>query len=138
MRRSLIVVGVLVSSALGAMAQTRQIPMPQQLSQLRGVFCDTPAQVSDFLDLHVGNRVSVQEAIGAINEKNNSSDACTAGVIAVTKQEVVGTRAVRTSKYQIYKLTVRDVLTPSGWRTLRQPVDWFCFRIVPPTPGIYI
>jgi len=106
-----------------------QQPPAQQEGQERveidtNLICDTPQQVERFVSLLDEKAGSAEAAITAVNEENNTQDACVIATAAYRRAGVAARAKNREASFDVTRIVVLGVYTVNGLqRTL--PTEFF-------------
>jgi hypothetical protein len=85
------------------------------------LLCDTQSQVERYVALFDGKE---QSAINAVNAEEQNPSACAIETVAFVRGPELGTARNKESAFQVVRILVLGVETPSGLRSIR-PVPYF-------------
>jgi hypothetical protein len=114
-------------------AQAQEAPAKQQDSQERveidtNLFCDTQQQVERFVSLLDENKGSAEAAIAAVNQENQTQDACVIATAAFRRAGVASTVKNTEATFDVTRIIVIGVYTVNG---LERSLPTEFFTLVP-------
>ena len=99
----------------------------QEYEHGTALLCDTQRQVERYVALFNGEEKS---AINAVNTEVQNPTACVLETVAFMRGRELGTARNEESAFQMVRLLVVGVETPSGLRSIRASVYVSAFRVV--------
>ena len=93
----------------------------QEYEHGAALLCDTQTQVERYVALFNGKE---QSAINAVNTEEQNPSACTIETVAFVRGPDLGTARNKESAFQVVRILVVGVETPSGLRSVR-PTPYF-------------
>jgi hypothetical protein len=99
----------------------------QQYEHATALLCDTQRQVERYVALFNGEEKS---AINAVNTEEQNSTACALETVAFMRGRELGTARNKESAFQMVRILVVGVETPSGLRSIRPSVYFSAFKVV--------
>ena len=99
----------------------------QEYERGTALLCDTQKQVELYVELVKGGE---QTAINAVNSEEQNPAACVIETVAFVRGKELGTARNRESAYQVVRILVLGIETPSGLRSVRPSVYFSAFKIV--------
>jgi hypothetical protein len=91
------------------------------------LLCDTQGQVERYVALFDGKE---QSAINAVNTEEQNPTACVLETVAFLRGRELGTERNKESAFQIVRILVVGVETPSGFRSTRPSPYFSAFKVV--------
>ena len=91
------------------------------------LLCDTQRQVERYVALFSGEE---QSAINAVNTEEQNPTACALTTVAFMRGPEIGTARNKESAFQIVRLLVVGVETPSGLRSVRPSAYFSAFKVI--------
>lgn len=139
MRCTLRVAFLTLALALPVQAKAQSQPQDQSQTQSQGesqerleidtnLICDTQQQVERFVSLLDEKSGSAEAAIDAVNEENNTMDACVIATAAYRRMGVAATVKNREATFDVTRIVVLGVYTVNG---LERSMPTEFFTLVP-------
>jgi hypothetical protein len=91
------------------------------------LLCDTQRQVERYVALFNGEE---QSAINAVNTEEQNPTACALATVAFMRGLDLGTARTKENAFQIVRILVVGVETPSGLRSVRPSAYFSAFKVV--------
>ena len=99
----------------------------QEYEHGTALLCDTQRQVERYVELFNGKE---QSAINAVNEEEQNPTACAVQTVAFMRGPDLGTARNKESAFQIVRILVVGVETPSGLRSTRPSAYFSAFKVL--------
>ena len=99
----------------------------QEYEHGTALLCDTQRQVERYVELFNGKE---QSAINAVNEEEQNPTACAFQTVAFMRGPDLGTARNKESAFQIVRILVLGVETPSGLRSTRPSAYFSAFKVL--------
>ena len=99
----------------------------QEYEHGTALLCDTQRQVERYVELVKGEQ---QTAISAVNSEEQNPAACVLETVAFVRGKELGMARNRESAYQVVRILVLGIETPSGLRPVRPSAYFSAFKIV--------
>ena len=99
----------------------------QEYEHGTALLCDTQRQVERYVELFNGKE---QSAINAVNEEEQNPTACAFQTVAFMRGPDLGTARNKESAFQIVRILVVGVETPSGLRSTRPSAFFSAFKVL--------
>ena len=99
----------------------------QEYEHGTALLCDTQRQVERYVELFNGKE---QSAINAVNEEEKNPTACAFQTVAFMRGPDLGTARNKESAFQIVRILVVGVETPSGLRSTRPSAYFSAFKVL--------
>ena len=99
----------------------------QEYEHGTALLCDTQRQVERYVELFNGKE---QSAINAVNEEEQNPTACAFQTVAFMRGPDLGTARNKESAFQIVRILVVGVETPSGLRSTRPSAYFSAFKVL--------
>ena len=99
----------------------------QEYEHGTALLCDTQRQVERYVELFNGKE---QSAINAVNEEEQKPTACAFQTVAFMRGPDLGTARNKESAFQIVRILVLGVETPSGLRSTRPSAYFSAFKVL--------
>ena len=99
----------------------------QEYEHGTALLCDTQKQVERYVELVKGGE---QTAINAVNSEEQNPAACVLETVAFVRGKELGTARNRENAYQVMRILVLGIETPTGLRPLRPSAYFSAFKIV--------
>ena len=97
----------------------------QEYEHATALLCDTQRQVERYVKLFNGKE---QSAINTVNEEEQNPTACVFETVAFMRGRELGTARNKESAFQIVRILVVGVETPSGLRSTRPSAFFSAFK----------
>ena len=99
----------------------------QEYEHGTALLCDTQSQVERYVALFNGKE---QSAINAVNTEEQNPSACVIETVAFVRGPDLGTARNEESAFQIVRILVVGVETPSGLRSTRPSAYFSAFKLL--------
>jgi len=99
----------------------------QEYEHGTALLCDTQRQVERYVELFNGKE---QSAINTVNEEEQNTTACVFETVAFMRGRELGTARNKESAFQIVRILVVGVETPSGLRSTRPSAYFSAFKVL--------
>ena len=99
----------------------------QEYEHGTALLCDTQRQVERYVELFNGKE---QSAINTVNEEEQNPNACVFETVAFMRGRELGTTRNKESAFQIVRILVVGVETPSGLRSTRPSAFFSAFKVL--------
>ena len=99
----------------------------QEYEHGTALLCDTQKQVERYVELVKGEE---RTAINAVNSEEQNPVACVLETVAFVRGKELGTARNRESAYQVVRILVLGIETPSGLRSVRPSAYFSAFKLV--------
>ena len=99
----------------------------QEYEHGTALLCDTQRQVERYVELFNGKE---QSAINAVNEEEQNPTACAFQTVAFMRGPDLETARNKESAFQIVRILVVGVETPSGLRSTRPSAYFSAFKVL--------
>jgi hypothetical protein len=99
----------------------------QEYERGTALLCDTQRQVERYVALFNGEE---QSAINAVNTEEQNPGACALATVTFMRGPDLGTARTKESAFQIVRILVVGVETPSGSRSVRPSAYFSAFKVV--------
>ena len=99
----------------------------QEYEHGTALLCDTQRQVERYVALFNGKE---QSAINAVNTEEQNPSACVIETVAFVRGPDLGTARNKESAFQIVRILVVGVETPSGLRSIRPAPYFSAFKLL--------
>jgi hypothetical protein len=99
----------------------------QEYEHGTALLCDTQRQVERYVELFNGKE---QSAINAVNEEEKNPTACAFQTVAFMRGPELGTARNKESAFQIVRILVVGVETPSGLRSTQPSAYFSAFKVL--------
>ena len=99
----------------------------QEYERGTALLCDTHKEVERYVALFNGDE---QSAINAVNTEEQNSTACALTTVAFMRGPEIGTARNKESAFQIVRVLVVGVETPSGLRSVRPSAYFSAFKVI--------
>ena len=99
----------------------------QEYEHGTALLCDTQRQVERYVELVNGKE---QSAIDAVNAEEQNPTACVFETVAFMRGRELGTARNKESAFQIVRILVVGVETPSGLRSTRPSAYFSAFKVL--------
>jgi len=99
----------------------------QEYEHGTALLCDTQRQVERYVELFNGKE---QSAINAVNKEEQNPTACAFQTVSFMRGPELGTARNKESAFQIVRILVVGVETPSGLRSTRPSAYFSAFKVL--------
>jgi hypothetical protein len=99
----------------------------QEYEHGTALLCDTQGQVERYVALFKGEE---QSAINAVNTEEKDPTACALETVAFMRGPELGTARNKEDAFQIVRILVVGVETPSGLRSVRPSAYFSAFKVL--------
>ena len=99
----------------------------QEYEHGTALLCDTQKEVERYVALFNGEE---QSAINAVNTEEQNPTACVLATVAVMRGPDLGTARNKENAFQIVRVLVVGVETPSGLHSVRPSAYFSAFKVV--------
>ena len=99
----------------------------QEYEHGTALLCDTQRQVERYVELFNGKE---QSAINTVNAEEQNPTACVFETVAFMRGRELGTARNKESAFQIVRILVVGVETPSGLRSTRPSAYFSAFKVL--------
>jgi hypothetical protein len=99
----------------------------QEYEHGAALLCDTQRQVERYVALFNGKE---QSAINAVNTEEQNPSACAIETVAFVRGPDLGTARNKESAFQVVRVLVVGVETPSGLRSIRPTPYFSAFKLL--------
>ena len=99
----------------------------QEYEHGTALLCDTQRQAERYVALFNGKE---QSAINAVNTEEQNPTACALATVAFMRGPDLGTARAKENAFQIVRVLVVGVETPSGLRSVRPSAYFSAFKVV--------
>jgi hypothetical protein len=99
----------------------------QEYEHGTALLCDTQSQVERYVALFKGEE---QSAINAVNTEEKDPTACALETVAFMRGPELGTARNKEDAFQIVRILVVGVETPSGLRSVRPSAYFSAFKVL--------
>jgi hypothetical protein len=99
----------------------------QEYERGTALLCDTQRQVERYVALFNGEE---QSAIDAVNSEEKNPTACALETVAFMRGPELGTARNKENAFQIVRILIVGVETPSGLRSVRPSAYFSAFKVV--------
>ena len=99
----------------------------QEYEHGAALLCDTQRQVERYVELFDGKE---QSAINAVNTEEQNPTACVLETVAFMRGRELGTARNKESAFQVVRILVVGVETPSGLRSIRPAPYFSAFKLL--------
>jgi hypothetical protein len=99
----------------------------QEYERGTALLCDTQRQVERYVALFNGEE---QSAINAVNIEEQKPNACELATVAFVRGPDLGTARNKESAFQVVRILVVGIETPSGLRLVRPSAYFSAFQVV--------
>jgi hypothetical protein len=99
----------------------------QEYEHGTALLCDTQSQVERYVAFFNGEE---QPEINAVNSEEQNPTACVFETVAFMRGADLGTARNKESAFQIVRILVVGVETPSGFRSVRPSAYFSAFKVV--------
>ena len=99
----------------------------QEYEHRTALLCDTQKEVERYVELFNGKE---QSAINTVNEEEQNPTACVLETVAFMRGGELGTARNKEGAFQIVRILVVGVETPSGLRSTRPSAYFSAFKVL--------
>jgi hypothetical protein len=99
----------------------------QEYERGTALLCDTQRQVERYVALFKGEE---QSAINAVNAEEQNANACGLATVTFMRGPEFGTARNEESAFQIVRVLVVGIETPSGLRSVRPSAYFSAFKVI--------